>query len=105
MMDQGRLNIFDTTLGAGGDRSWLDSKVMRREMTQDLQREALSQRREKASEAAGMYRDFMSKRAEQRNGLEQKSKEARAYYEELLKRKAAEYREKLRAKLPRDVWQ
>lgn len=104
-MDQGRLNIFDATLGAGVERSWLDAKVMRREMTQDLQREALSQRKERASEAAESYRNGMSKRAEKRNGLEQRSREARAHYEELLKRKAEEYREKLRAKLPRDVWQ
>lgn len=104
-MDQARLNIFDATIGIQGEKSWLDSKVLRREMTEDRQREALSQRKELASEAAGLFRDGMSRRAEMRNGLEQRSKESRAHHEELLKRKAQEYREKLRSKLRPDVWQ
>jgi hypothetical protein len=103
-MDQARLNIFDSTLGVRGEKSWLDSKVMRRELTQDLQRDALSQRKEKATEAAESFRDGMSKRAEMRNGLEQRAKESKSHYEELLKRKADEYREKLRSKLRPDVW-
>lgn len=100
-----RLNLFDATVGVRGEKTWLDSKVMRRELTEDLQRNGLVQRMEKAGEVADLFRDTLSKRAEMRSGVEQKSKESRRAHEDMLKRKAEEYREKLRAKLRKDVWE
>jgi hypothetical protein len=103
-MEQARMNIFDATLGVRGEKTWLDSKVMRRELTEDLERGAFTDRVEKANQAAESFRDGIAKRAEMRNGLEERSKESRRQHEEMLKRKAEEYREKLRAKLRPDVW-
>lgn len=105
MAQSARLNLFDATLGARGEKTWLDSKVMRREMTEDLQRNGMAQRAEKAVEVADLFRDSLSKRAEKRNDLEQKSKESRRLHEEMLRSKAEEYREKLRSKLRKDVWE
>lgn len=103
-MSQARPNIFDATLGVGGEVSWLDSKVMRRELTEDLQRVALTERKEKADAEADMFRELLNKRAEQRDGLEKKSAELRKLHEEAMRRKAAEYRERLRSKLRPDLW-
>jgi hypothetical protein len=103
-MTQARPNIFDATLGVSGQQTWLDSKVMRRELTEDLQRAALTERKSKAEEEAEMFREILSKRAEKRDGLEKKSAELRKLQEEIMRRKADEYRERLRSKLRPDVW-
>jgi hypothetical protein len=105
MAETARVNLFDATLGARGEKSWLDSKVMRRELTEDLQRNGMAQRQERAGQVADIFRDTLSKRAEMRSGLEQRSKESRRLHEEMLKRKAEEYREKLRSKLRAEVWE
>jgi hypothetical protein len=105
MAETARVNLFDATLGARGEKTWLDSKVMRRELTEDLQRSGMAQRQEKAGQVADIFRDTLSKRAEMRSGLEQRSKESRRLHEEMLKRKAEEYREKLRSKLRAEVWE
>lgn len=98
-----RNNLFDTTMGVRSEHTWLDKKVMRRELTEDLNRESLSKRAERAVEAAEEFRDDLSRRAEARNGIEKKSVEIRRREEEILRRKADEYRERLRKKLPADL--
>jgi len=104
MMTQARLNIFDATLGVRG-QDWLDSKVMRREMTEEMQREAFAQKKEKADAAAETFLEKLSRRNEARDGLEKKSAEIRKSHEDLMRQKAEEYRERLRSKLRKDVWE
>lgn len=103
-MTEARPNIFDTTIGPQAERSWLDSKVLRRELTEDLHERALNHRVEKASKAAESFMDDMNRRAELRSGIERKSEEIRKQYVEEMRRHAEEYREKLRKKLRPDVW-
>jgi hypothetical protein len=98
-MAENRTNIFDTTVGVCGESTWLDKKVLRRELTQDLNRESLHRRTERASEAADNFRDDLTRRAKLRNGIEKKSVEVRRKEEEVLRQKADEYRERLRKKL------
>ena len=91
-----RENIFDSTIGANQDKTWLDSKVMRRELTEDLHKESLSKRAERANEAARSFLGDLTKRAEVRHGLEERSIERRRREEDILRQKADEYRERLR---------
>lgn len=102
-MNQARLNIFDATIGVRDERTWLDSKVLRRQMTEDLGKQGLSQRSEKATEAAESFMDDMNRRAAMRTGIERKSEEQRKQQVELMQRKAEEYRERLRRKLRPEV--
>jgi len=98
-----RLNVFDSTLGVDSESTWLDRKVLRRELTQDLNRESLTKRVEHASQAAETFKDDLSRKAQLRTGIEKKSAEVRRREEEILKRQADEFREKLRRKLPSEL--
>jgi hypothetical protein len=103
-MAEARNNIFDHTLGICSERqSWLGRKVLRRELTDDLNRDSLTKRTERASAAAEDFRDDMSRRAQLRNGIEKKSVEIRRREEEILKQKADEYRQRLQRYLPREL--
>lgn len=103
-MTEARLNMFELPAGARHDQTWLDSKVMRRELTEDRRREGFSKRTEKASEAAESFLGDLNRRAEMRSGIERKSEEARKQQIELMRQKADEYRERLRSKMPPQVW-
>lgn len=91
-----RNNIFDSTIGAGQQKTWLDSKVTRRSLTEDLHKESLTKKTERANEAAKNFLGDLTKRAEVRHGLEERSVQRRRLEEDMLRRKADEYREKLR---------
>ncbi len=99
---QSREHIFDNTLGVRDESSWLDRKVLRRELTDSLNRQSLSERTEKAEMAKENFLGDLSRRAQLREGVEKKSEQIRKQHEEALRRKADEYRERLRKYLPKD---
>lgn len=99
-MAEVRDNLFDSTIGASSERTWLDNKILRRELAEDIGREGLTKRAERATQAAEDFRDDLTRRAELRTGIEKKSAEIRRREEDLLRRKADEYRERLRRYLP-----
>lgn len=101
-MAEARLNLFDATIGVP-DGNWLDSKVMRRELSQDLEKEALSHRARQATQAAESFRDDMNRRAATRDGIERKSEEMRKQQLALMQGKAEEYRNRLRNKLRPEI--
>jgi hypothetical protein len=96
---QSRIHIFDSTLGLPEDGSWLDRKVLRRELTDERLRDSMNNRAERATTAAQSFLEDMSRKAQMRNGIERKSEEIRRAQEEAMKAKADAYRQKLRGYL------
>jgi hypothetical protein len=101
---QSRAHIFDSTLGVTDvGSSWLDRKVLQRELTDSLNQNSLNQRKERASQAAETFLGDLSERAQRRNGIERRSEQIRRQQEEILKRQADEYRQRLRKFLPAEL--
>jgi len=78
---------------------WLTTKVTRRETREEILKEGLNAREEKASKAAESYRNDLNRKAELRDGIQKRSAEVKQAHLENLNRKAEEYRERLRGYL------
>ena len=85
--------------GIPDNENWLDRKLMRREMSDSLNRQAIDTRAERADAAAKSFLDGLRGKAELRNDIERKSEEIRQRQQEELKRQADQYRSKLRGYL------
>lgn len=96
---QSRSHIFDSTLGFPSD-NWLDRRQLRRELTDNLERESMSAKNESAQNMAQNFLDELSRKAQLRDGISRKSEELKRQQEETLRRQAAEYRERLRRLMP-----
>jgi hypothetical protein len=91
--------VYDGGKGIPDNESWLDRKVMRREMSDSLNRQAIDICTQRADLAAQKYLDDLRGKAEVRNDIERKSEEIRQRHQEELKRQADQYRSKLRGYL------
>jgi hypothetical protein len=96
---QSTSHFFDSTMGLPDDSNWLDRKVLRRELTANRDKDSLTNRAERATNAAQNFLQDMTRKVEMRNDIERKSEEVRRQQQESLRQQAEEYREKLRGYL------
>ncbi|HEY9789819.1 MAG TPA: hypothetical protein V6D22_05445 [Candidatus Obscuribacterales bacterium] len=92
-------SIFDAGRGIPDNESWLDRKMMRREMSDTLNRQAIDICTQRATSAAQKFLDDLREKAELRSDIERKSEEIRLRHQEELRRQAEQYRSKLRGYL------
>jgi hypothetical protein len=99
---QGRTHIFDNTMGVAAD-SWLDKRQLRRELTDNLNRESINARAESAQDVAQGFLDDLNRKAQLRDGISRKSEELKRLQQERIRREAEEYRQRLRRRMPRSL--
>ena len=87
------------TTGIPDDGSWLDRRVLRREMTDSLNKQAVDNQVQKATDEAQGFLDGIRDRAQVRNIINKRSEETRRLHQEQLRQQAEAYRAKLRGYL------
>jgi hypothetical protein len=99
---QGRSQTFDNNISVPGD-NWLEQKVMKRELTDILNKESISAKAESAQDVRQGFLEDLNRKAELRSGISKKSEELKRIQQEKLAQQAAEYREKLRRRMPESL--